>query len=689
MFRQEIEEFVKDIDKDKVRLNLDDNSISISIGCDLNHLEAEKIRTMIKNKNCEYKICTIHTCTAYNQFIQLTKDIIDFTIEHLPQEYSLVLTGCGADHFKDDYPQLTIVSNEGKFDMNNYNVPEGIVGNYSENALGLVQIQTGCNNQCSYCLFPKLKGHHSVSKTKEEILDRIRENLSAGVKSITLTGVNICQYEDPNDQTDLIGLLDYIVKSGLDISKISMYSIDPAYKDIFRLMDFIEKEPLMSKDFYLATQSGSDNVLKRMNRRHTRARVNAIIDYAKNIKIRHDFMVGHPGETDEDFQETLEVLRMSQENCVVGGLAEFYAHEGTASYYMEDKVSPEKSKERYDAMVNMTNKLTDLINQEVKCIQFELWHNCVNECEFCYLNGCRKLFTEDKKQAAIQAVLDILDTDKPEGFNAIGLIGGELFCGQLCHIDTKNKFMQLITKIKSFLEEDKMKEVWLTSNLLTGDMGPLFETLEILTNNLPRYQRIMLCTSYDTMGRFHTPEAYEKWYNNLLWLRDKFPRLCIHIQTICTQAFVNEWLKDKSKFEEFIDKGLLMDFKPPATNAVDFIYNNTGWETYRENLEKMAKTQSYKYLIESRDKFMRFWESVAETFPDGIQKLRDFNSNKVKSECCYSYPWDEWFEDRWVNDKENAPCGHCWDGYCYKDYPDKCAKCDVERLIKMLEKKAQ
>ena len=84
---------------------------------------------------------------------------------------------------------------------------------------------------------------------------------------------------------------------------------------------------------------------------------------------------------------------------------------------------------------------------------------------------------------------------------------------------------------------------------------------------------------------------------------------------------------------------------------------------------------------------MKFWESVAETFPEGIQKLRDFNSNKVKSECCYSVPWDEWFEDRWENNKENAPCGHCWDGYCYKDYPEKCAKCDVEKLIKMLEKK--
>lgn len=689
MFKEEMENFIKEIDKDKIYLNLNENSMCVSVGCDLNHLEAEKIRTMIKNKNCDYKVCVIHTCTEYSKFIELTNSVISFVSEHLPEEYDLMMTGCGVNNFSNTFPNIKMIPNESKFDIGQYNIPEGPTGQYTENALGLVQIQRGCNNQCSYCIFPRLKGHHSVSKTKEEILDLIRFNISAGITHVTLTGTNICQYEDPNDKTDLLGLLDYIVKSNVNLKKLSLYSIDPAYNDIFKLIDFIEAEPLMTKDLYLATQSGSDSVLKKMNRRHNRFRLNVISEMtaATNIKIRHDFIVGHPGETDEDFQQSLDLLKSTQENCIVGGISEFYAHEGTASYYMEDQVSPEIAKERYDTMVNLAKKITDIINQEVKCIQFELWHNCTNECEFCYLNGCRRPFSEEKKRESIQKVLDILDSDKPDGYNAMGLIGGELFCGQLFDENTRAKFLELITKMKTFLIEDKIKEVWLTSNLLTGDCGGLIETLEILMKDLPRYQRIMLCTSYDTVGRFHTEEAYQKWYNNLLMLREMFPRLCIHIQTICTQAFVNEWLEDNSKFVDFIDKGFLMDFKPPATNAIDFIYYNTGHDSYRKNLEKMAKTQSYKYLIESRDKFMRFWESVYNTFPDGLQKLRDFNSNKVKSECCYSVPWDEWFEDRWVNNKENAPCGHCWDGYCYKDHPDKCAKCDVERFIKMMEKK--
>lgn len=687
MFKQQVEEFLKDTDKDKVHANLDENSMVISVGCDLNHLEAEKVRTLIKNANTQYKICVIHTCTAYNAFISLTKSIIEFVKSVIPQDYAFVLTGCGVDSFKDIYPSLMIVPNDKKFDIESYHIPQGTTGKSGETALGLVQIQTGCNNQCSYCLFPKLKGNHSVSKTKEEILDLIKYNISSGVKHITLTGVNICQYEEPNEKTGLVELLQYIVKSQLDINKISLYSIDPAWNEVFKLMDFIEKEPLMSKDLYLATQSGSDNVLKRMNRRHNRLRVKSIIDHSINIKVRHDFIVGHPGETDEDFQQSVDLLRYSQEDDVVGGIAEFYAHEGTASYYMDDKVSPEKSKERYDIMTNKVNNIVNLINQEVKCIQFELWHNCTNECAFCYLNGCRKVYSDAQKQASIQKVLNILDSDRVNGFNAIGLIGGELFMGQQGDQTTKEKFQQLIHKIKSFLNQDKIKEVWLTSNLMTDKIGSLVDTLEILMEDLPRYQRIMLCTSYDTKGRFHSEEAYNQWYDNIMRIKDRFPRLCIHIQTICTQAFINEWLKSKKRFVDFRDKGFLMDFKPPATNAVDFIYNNTGRETYRANLEKFAKTQKYKYLIESREKFMKFWESVAETFPEGVQKLRDFNSNKVKSECCYSVPWDEWFEDRWENNKENAPCGHCWDGYCYKDYPEKCAKCDVEKLIKMLEKK--
>lgn len=688
MFKQQMEEFLKSVDKDKVKFNTDENSMVISIGCDLNHLEAEKVRTIIKNYNSQYKVCVIHTCTAYNEFIDLTKRVIDFVKISLPYGYDLFLAGCGVESFKEDYPDIKMVIGKDKFDIKAYNIPKGEEkGKDKDKAMGLVQIQTGCNNQCSYCLFPKLKGNHSVSKTKEDVVKDIKHNIEEGIRKITLTGVNICQYEDPNDQTDLIGLLKYIVGKNLNIDEIHMYSIDPAYNNILKLMDFIEEEPLMSKELYLATQSGSDNVLQRMNRRHRRLRVEAIINYAKNIKIRHDFIVGHPGETEEDFQQSLSLLRLSQENDIVGGVAEFYAHEGTASYYMEDKVAPEISKGRHDRMCAMLDKIINLSNQEVKCIQFELWHNCSNECAFCYLNGCRKMYSDEQKQAAIQKVIEIMDTNKVDGYNAIGLIGGELFMGQQGDKNTENKFLELITKIKSFLDQDKMKEVWLTSNLLAKDINALINTLDILLDNLPRYQRIMLCTSYDTKGRFHTDEAYELWYNNLMTLKTLYPRLCIHIQTICTQAFVNEWLKSKKRFQGFIDNGFLMDFKPPATNAVDFIYNNTGRESYRENLEKMAKTQKYKYLIESREKFLKFWESVAETFPDGVQKLKDFNSNHVKSECCYSVPWDEWFIDRWDNNIENAPCGHCWDGYCYKDYPEKCAKCDVDKLIKMLEKK--
>ena len=688
MFKQQLEDFLKQFDKDKVHANINENSMSISVGCDLNHLEAEKIRTLIKNTNPDYKVCVIHVCTEYQAFMDLTRRVIDFVKISLPYEYKLFLAGCNSMFYQQFYPDLKIVPDDKKFKKESYEIPATDTKKHDKvDQFGVVQIQIGCDNQCSYCKFPQLKGHHSVSKTKSEIVKDIKANLDKNIRNITLTGLNICQYEDPEDHTGLVDLLKYLTKSNLNINKLSLFSIDPAYNDIFKLMDFIEEEPLMSKELYLATQSGSDAVLKKMNRRHNRLRLIAIIDHAEKIKIRHDFIVGHPGETDEDFQKSMEILRLSQENGPIGGIAEFYAHEGTASYYMEDKVAPEVIKERYNQMTNAAKHIVELSQQEVKCIQFELWHNCTNNCEFCYLNGCRKMYGDQQKQASIQKVMDILETDKVNGYNAIGLIGGELFIEQQGDGTTKKKFQDLIRKIRSFLDQDKIKEVWLTSNLMTENTGPLTETLDILMKDLPRYQRIMLCTSYDTKGRFHSEEAYNQWYNNLLMLREVYPRLCIHIQTICTQAFVNEWLKNKSRFVDFIDKGFLMDFKPPATNAEDFIYNNTGWETYRANLEKFAKTQKYKYLIESREKFMKFWESVAETFPEGIQKLRDFNTNHVKSECCYSVPWDEWFIDRWDNHIENAPCGHCWDGYCYKDYPEKCAKCDVEKLIKMLEKK--
>ena len=685
---KDIYKLVDKIDNDKLHITESDNVISISCGCDLNHLEAEKVVAMIKNRNNNYKVCLINTCFAYKKFIDITKKVIEYTLDNIEKDYKVFLIGCGANFFKEMFPELTAIEQKDELNIENYNIPKEeskII--YEDKPFGKIKIQDGCNNQCSYCYFPQIWGHRSVSKTKEQILQEVEKNLKAGIFTITLTGVNICQYQDPNDSTGLIDLIKLILKTYPQIRKMYLFSIDPAYEDIFKLMDYIITEPKLSNDLYIATQSGSDNVLKKMNRKHNVEKLKKIIFYSDKINVRQDFLLGHPGETEEDFLQTKNILRMAQSNDVIGGMSTFKAHEKTASFYMPDQVDEQTKDDRFNRLHSYLMYLVNLIQQEVKCIQFELWHNCTNECEFCYLNGCRKVYTEEQKRDSIKKVLDILETNKIDGFNATGLIGGELFGQQLRDPETQELFLSLIRKMKSFLVEDKMKEVWLTSNLMTDDLSPLIKTLEILLEDLPKYQRVMICTSYDTKGRFHTKESYDRWYNNLLKIRELFPRLCIHIQTICTQAFVDEWFENKEKFVDFIDRGFLMDFKPPATNAVDFIYYNTGLESFRQNLTKFAKTQSYKYLIEDREKFMKFWESIAMTFPDGVQKLKDFITNHVKSECCYSVPWDEWFIDRWDNNKENAPCGHCWDGFSYKDYPDKCCKCDVEKLIKIMESK--
>lgn len=509
----------------------------------------------------------------------------------------------------------------------------------------------------------KSKEIQIISKTKEEIIQDIHD-----ATTIMLTG-DVCCYEDPKDRTDLISLLQYIVENSKAIN-IHLQSVNPTYTKIFKLIDFIEQEPKMCKELNLTTISGSNRILNQQNKKYNRLRLTAIITHAKNLKINQELVVDFPDETEEDFNETLNLLKSTYVKDVQNNIRPFQQNQT----------------QHYNKLLAHIEKIDEIINQKLRCIQFELWHNCTNECDFCYLNGCRKFYADKQKQDSIQKVLEILDSDKIQGFNAVGLIGGELFMDQQGDRDTQDKFEELAKKIKDFLVQDQFREVWLTSNLLSENLGPLIGVLDILLKDLPKYQRVLLCTSYDTEGRFRSKEKYELWYNNLKKLRGMFPRLCLHIETICTQAFVDEWLDDNSKFVDFIDKGFMMDFKPPATSAVDFIYNNTGRESYRKNLEKLAETQNYKYLIDSRDKFIKFWESVAKTFPNGVQKLKDFNSNEVKSECCYSIPWNEWFENRWESKKENAPCGHCWDGYCYKDYPDRCAKCDVENLIKMMEK---
>lgn len=655
-----------------VYYNLDDiSAISIAIGCELNFTEVEKIKSITSKYFSKFIV--INTCAVHDKNLTISKEIVNKIID-ICDGYKIFVVGCASEYF--DNKDIIVIDNKSKLNEDYYSqLSNESHDTKSEKHSGKIKIQDGCNSNCAYCIIPKLRGK-SVSISYDDIKQDIINNLNSNVYDICLVGVNIAQYKEPNNNYSLLTLVKNILSDFPQLHSLNLDSLDPAYFEIFDLIELIKNEPRIRKELYLATQSGSNRILKEMRRAHTKQQILNIIKKAEGIKIRHDFLVGFGDETEDDFQETLQLLRLTQDKEEYGVISEYTNHNNT------EQVDPIITKQRKQKLETTKQTIIDLVKAENKCLQYELWHNCSNACSFCYLNTNRVIYTEKQKQEACNFAINDIKTRLTSDYTAVGFIGGELFGDQQMDIETHESFMSLIKSVKDLMDTDKIKEVWLTSNLITDYLFPLINTLKVLVKNKPRYQRILICTSYDTKGRFHSQEDYHLWLKNINKIHELYPEVIMHIECITTQSFIDEWLNNKEKFKMFLDRGFLIDFKPPNITAWNYTKNINDLQTYRKYLEEYANIQWDGYLIESRSKFLEFCESILR-LPNGYQRLKDFQSNVVESEKLYSIPWNIWYETRWVSKEENAPCGHRWDGHTYRYEPEKCCKCDIEKLLKM------
>ncbi|MCL1866967.1 MAG: tRNA (N6-isopentenyl adenosine(37)-C2)-methylthiotransferase MiaB, partial [Oscillospiraceae bacterium] len=171
-----------------------------------------------------------------------------------------------------------------------------------------VQIMYGCDNYCSYCVVPYVRGRER-SRTPDAILGEVRGLVEGGVKEVLLLGQNVNSYNSQG--TGFVDLLRQI--EGIDGDfRVSYMTSHP--KDLSReLIDFIATSAKVSHHLHLPVQSGSDRVLELMNRKYTVEKYMGIVDYAReripNISITTDIIVGFPGENREDFDKTLSLIR--------------------------------------------------------------------------------------------------------------------------------------------------------------------------------------------------------------------------------------------------------------------------------------------------------------------------------------------------------------------------------------------
>ncbi|MBQ3039371.1 MAG: MiaB/RimO family radical SAM methylthiotransferase [Alphaproteobacteria bacterium] len=298
---------------------------TLSFGCRLNALESEKIQSMLKNV-LETAI-VVNTCAVTGEAERQSGQSVR-RIARENKNTPIFVTGCAATRNPEmfcDIPNVIVVDNFQKRDINAYmdamaRTPCNIVGgatidNFRDTDEKLskkfVQIQNGCNHDCTYCVTRLLRGR-AVSFEYDEILADVRAAVDAGFGEIVLTGVDIASYARVYDGRAFL-ISDLCKKLLVDvpgIQRLRLSSMDPAVPEVGKIIDLIKSDARMMPHMHFSMQSGSDTILKSMRRRHTADTVRKWVQMAgDNITFSWDIICGFPGESEELFNETLALVR--------------------------------------------------------------------------------------------------------------------------------------------------------------------------------------------------------------------------------------------------------------------------------------------------------------------------------------------------------------------------------------------
>jgi len=233
-----------------------------------------------------------------------------------------------------------------------------------------VSIMYGCNNFCTYCIVPYVRGRER-SRAKEDILDEVRELVAEGYREITLLGQNVNSYgKDRYEDYGFADLLEDIcrIKGEYWIRFMTSHPKDATSRliEVMAAHSAPESAPRIVRNFHLPLQSGSDRVLKAMNRHYDRARYLSLIDELRaampDISLSTDMIVAFPTETEEDFEQTLDILRRVRYDAFFSFI--FSPRPGTPAAEMP-LVPEQQAKDRFARMLAVQNEISAEKNREL------------------------------------------------------------------------------------------------------------------------------------------------------------------------------------------------------------------------------------------------------------------------------------------------------------------------------------
>jgi threonylcarbamoyladenosine tRNA methylthiotransferase MtaB len=345
-----------------------------TLGCRTNQYESRALQNQLEaigwieaEKGEVANLCIVNTCTVTASADSHSRREIRSLARKNPGT-ELVVTGCFADRVKDEILEIEgvsrVVANKDKELIVSSlfpeeDLPEFSINTFPEHTRAFVKIQDGCNSFCTYCIIPYVRGR-SRSRTIPEVIKEVKDLVASGYKEIVLTGINIGDFdggkakgEEPDTLANLIRLVDEIP----GVERIRVSSIDPDEVDN-DLLDAIINGKKTCHSMHLVLQSGSNVTLKRMNRKYTRQMfydsVRRLQEACPDFTFTTDIIVGFPGETKTDHEETLEVI--DGVNFAKVHMFPYSDRPRTKAATYENKVPSELMRERKQVLLRHAEK---------------------------------------------------------------------------------------------------------------------------------------------------------------------------------------------------------------------------------------------------------------------------------------------------------------------------------------------
>ncbi len=352
-----------------------------TLGCKVNTYESNVIRDLLEDHHYvastsfeDSDLIIINTCSVTNTADNKSKKMTRHARKVNPKAI-LVVMGCFSqisEEVKDDLSIDIVLGNKDKSKLLTYiekqkkqkrivhiedlsHVPfEPMKLKNFNQTRAFVKIEDGCENFCSYCIIPYTRGPVR-SKPASEVLDEIQTLVTDGHKEIVLTGIHTGHYQD--QEVSFADLLKQIIKiPGLKRLRISSIEMNEITKEV---LEILKESPILVDHFHIPLQSGSEEILKKMNRKYTKQefinKIKEIRTIRPDISITTDVIVGFPGETEELFEETLQTIK--EISFAKIHVFPYSQRKGTEAAVMKNQIPNEIKKQRVKTLLEVSKQL--------------------------------------------------------------------------------------------------------------------------------------------------------------------------------------------------------------------------------------------------------------------------------------------------------------------------------------------